>query len=567
MTEEGTDMWSKNLWRSLQIGLVLPALSALVLLGAVSCGGGVSQEDYDDMEIRFMASENQVSQLEAANRRLQIQANDMEAKADLSEEDAKDLAAKAARLDLEVADLTGLAQAAKSALADQEATARAEIEAMRSFETVRLDWERKSKTGSLESHSEITTLAVFNASDRKKVIQKPGDMLVYASTGLGDHPSRLPKEHNFNKSGRVVVMDADTKVVLASNELPEVMAGSVQATVVSPDGRFVYISGAADPTFDTEGTGSPSTVIKIDALTLQPIKVLAMGGDMHHGQVFGDYLLIDTSDRSPGGLDVFLMDPNTDSMVSGIKDEDLGGSTYTAWGGPNGEFIYLLMEPLGYFPKWHTGSRAASGFRTGDLRWLSPFWVAKVDAATWEVVAEYPYPAYRSNWVQISADGNFMYVGGSGDDKVVKMDLSTGEVVWSQATGPGPYAIEVVTDNSEVWVADRGETESMFGRTITVIDNTTGRHLATIPSAYAIDHLILSPSGDEIWATSNGEGKIWVYNVADRELVNVIEMPGFGNAHGVSFVYCDRDGTSRVVADQGDFHNRVDPRNGRPINY
>ena len=74
----------------------------------------------------------------------------------------------------------------------------------------------------------------------------------------------------------MVVIDAETKVVLASNELPEAMAGDGQATVVSPDGRYVYLSGAANPVFDTEGIGSPANLIKIDALTLQPIKVLAL---------------------------------------------------------------------------------------------------------------------------------------------------------------------------------------------------------------------------------------------------------------------------------------------------
>ncbi len=429
---------------------------------------------------------------------------------------------------------------------------------MQSFEATRRNWERKSKTGPLMRDFEITSLAMFNAGDRRLIDPLPGDMLVYENTGRSGHLGRPPEERNTNKSGRVVVVDAVTKAVLASNELPEEMAGSIHTTVVPPDGKYVYISGAPDPTSGMEGFGSPATVIKVDAFTLQPLKVLSICGSMHHGQVFGDYILMDTFGRAPDGLDVFLMDPATDQAVSGIRDEDLGGSTYTAWGDPNEEFIYLLMEPTGYAPQLFTGYRAAGGFRTGDIRWISPYWVSKVDAKTWEVVAEYPYPAYLSNWIQISADGNYMYVDGGGDDKVVKMDL---------ATGAGPYAMEVVTDNSEVWVADKGETVSMFGRTITVIDDNTGRHLATIPSAYMIDHLVLSPNGEEIWATSNGEGKIWVYSVEDRELINIINMPGFGDAHGVSFVYCYPDGTSRVVADQGDFHNGVDPRNGRPVDY
>ena len=89
-----------------------------------------------------------------------------------------------------------------------------------------------------------------------------------------------------------------------------------------------------------------------------------------------------------------------------------------------------------------------------------------------------------------------------------------------------------------------------------------------LPSAYYVDHLNLSPNGKEIWATSNGEGKIFVFDTATHLLKKKINMPGFGAAHGLTFVAYDEEGRGRVVADaQGDFHSDVDPRNGRPLVY
>ncbi|MBI3977777.1 MAG: PQQ-binding-like beta-propeller repeat protein [Chloroflexi bacterium] len=448
--------------------------------------------------------------------------------------------------------------------------AQKQAEASQSFEAISANWQRMSKTGALKSSFDVKTVQSFTPVGPALVTPKPGNLLVYENTGTGGHGDRPAAERNANKSTRVVVIDARTKEVIASKELPEDLAGSVHTTGLSPDGRYVYITGpqlGAGAATPAAGVSTSSGIVKVDALTLEPLKVLDVGGRLHHAQVFGDkHILMDTFARAKDGLDVFLLDPATDQIVGGIRDEDLGGSTYTAFGDPKGEYIYVLMEPLGYTDSpVTTGYTAAGQFRTGNLRWIRPFWVAKIKADTWEVVAEYPYPAYRSDWVQLSADGKFMYVGGAGDDKVVKIDLATGKVVWSQATGAGPYGIELNANSSEIWVADKGETVSMYGRTITVIDDKTGRHKKTILSGYMIDHLILSPDGKEMWATSNGDGKIYVYDAATYALLAAIRMPGFGDAHGLVFVHHDATGKGRVVADQGDFHAGVDPRNGRAL--
>jgi len=44
-------------------------------------------------------------------------------------------------------------------------------------------------------------------------------------------------------------------------------------------------------------------------------------------------------------------------------------------------------------------------------------------------------------------------------------------------------------------------------------------------------------------------------------------MPGFGDPHGVPFVYYDTDTKSRLVADQNGFHGGVDPQRGKPLIY
>jgi DNA-binding beta-propeller fold protein YncE len=79
------------------------------------------------------------------------------------------------------------------------------------------------------------------------------------------------------------------------------------------------------------------------------------------------------------------------------------------------------------------------------------------------------------------------------------------------------------------------------------------------------DHVLLSPNGKEMWVTSNGEGRIYVFDAKTRERLDVIDMPHFGNPHGLVWVKYDEDGNGKVVRDQGNFHNGINPAKGMPL--
>ena len=71
---------------------------------------------------------------------------------------------------------------------------------------------------------------------------------------------------------------------------------------------------------------TPATLLKVDALTLKPIKQLSIGGRLHHAQLFQDkYILMDTFISDPDGLDVFLFDPDTGKVAAMV-----GGNYLTA---------------------------------------------------------------------------------------------------------------------------------------------------------------------------------------------------------------------------------------------
>ncbi len=442
-----------------------------------------------------------------------------------------------------------------------------QIEAIETFASVQETWTRRAEEGNLTSHYQTQVIATFDPGE-PKFQPEPGKTYFYENVGTTSSPSVLFDGYVPPESNQIVVGDAATHEIIASYMLPLNLRAVVHTSMMSPDGRYAYIIGAR-PGGDIDTStflGTSATLLKVDALTLQPIKQIAIGGRLHHGQVFRDYIMIDYFARDPDGLAIALLDPETDEIVSGVKDADLGGYVYTAWTDKDYEYIYALMEPAGYAPGRATGMRSAIDMYQGRLMAARPFWVAKIDPETWTVLQEYPLPGYRPNWLIVDTAKEYMYVVNSLSN-ASKININTGEVVWSNGTGIGPYGASLNADETELWVADKGEAAHHLGRTITIIDTESGHAVETLYASYKADHVLLSPNGKEMWSTSNGEGRIYVYDVETRELLKVIEMPGNGDAHGLIWVHYDENGEPSTVRDQGNFHNGINPMTGNSLNY
>lgn len=454
------------------------------------------------------------------------------------------------------------------------------IDQFSSFKTVLSTWERKAKTGSIK-HTYATEVVQTWDTAKPKFEPQPGKTYFYQNTG--NRGDMFGQGFGNGTGNAVTVGDAQTFEVIAQGRLDPELRGSVHTTAMTPNGRYGYIIGpsikAKAPkdnklkSADELGILSvssrlnvPATLIKWDALSLEPVKMLTIGGRLHHMQIFADkYMLVDTFSRDENGLDIFLLDPETDEIVGGVRDEELGGQSYTAF--TDNRYIYILMQPHGYGPMSLSGYVAANMVNYGKATALRPFWVAKIDPKTWEVVQEYPYPGYRGDWICFDAKKEHMFIPAAATSNVTKINIATGKIEWVNPAGIGPYGCNVSADDKELWVADKGEANGFFGRTLTVLKTDTGQGVATIPSAYMVDHVLLSPNGKEFWATSNAEGRIYVFDAKERELITKIQIPGGGDAHGLPWVYYDKQGESKVVKDQGGFRNGVDPRNGKGLKY
>ena len=419
------------------------------------------------------------------------------------------------------------------------------VEAIESFGSVITGWERRAKEGSVLSHYDTQLIAEFDPGE-PKFTPEPGKTYFYENTGTNSVPAVLFDGFELPTRNQVVVGDAETKEVIASYAIPESLRATVHTSAMSPDGRYAYIIGAR-PGGDAdmfETVGGSATLLKVDALTLQPIKQIAIGGRLHHAQVFRNYLLLDMFARDADGLALMLYDTETDEIVAGVRDVDMGGMVYTVWSDKDYEYIYALMEPGGYAPGRATGMLGMINVYQGKLVAMRPFWIAKIDPDTWEVVREYPIPGYRPNWAVIDSAKENIYVIAS-SSVASKINLETGAVEWTNGTGIGPYGASLTADETELWVADKGEAAHHLGRTITIMDTEAGHAVETLYGAYKVDHVLLSPNGREMWATSNGEGRIYVYDVETRELTHRIDMPMNGDAHGLIWVHYDENGVPR----------------------
>jgi cytochrome c553 len=442
-----------------------------------------------------------------------------------------------------------------------------QVEGIERYEDLAANWTRRANEGSLLSHYQTEVVATFDPGE-PKFTPEPGKTYFYENVGTTSSPSVLFEGYKLPESNQIVVGDAETHEVIASYMLPVHLRAVVHTSAMSPDGRYAYIIGAR-PGGDIDTTtnlGTSATLIKADAVTLQPIKQISIGGRLHHGQVFRDYVMIDYFARDPDGLAFALLDPETDEIVGGIKDADLGGYVYTVWSDKDYEYIYALMEPAGYASGRSTGMSAAISMYQGRLLAMRPFWVAKINPDTWEVEQEYPLPGYRPNWLLVDSAKEYMYVVNSMSN-ASKIAIDSGDVIWTNGTGIGPYGASLNADETELWVADKGEAAHHLGRTITVIDTHEGHAVETLYGAYKVDHVLLSPNGKEMWATSNGEGRIYVYDAESKELLTKIDMPENGDAHGLIWVHYDENGEPRVVRDQGNFHGGLSPADGRTLDY
>jgi DNA-binding beta-propeller fold protein YncE len=387
----------------------------------------------------------------------------------------------------------------------------------------------------------IKVVQTFDARGKPAYETKGGDLLFITNASVS-YNSTADKP-------MVIVIDAKARKIIAVADVD--MPSTPHGITLSPDGRYIYIpsgpmtSGGRGRAEGYWGSfGGPSAVV--DARTLKLAALINTGGSTHHSQVFADkYVLFDSFQ---GPLPIFLIDPATNKFVRGIPAGDFNGRPYIAFPSPDARFLYVTVRP--------GINRDVSGHEIDG-------WVAKINAETMQIVANFPVGP-GPVWTVITQDGRTGYVTLGPTNKLVKLDLDSGRILGTAPTGRGPYGVRLSPDEKIAYVANKGEGgNGQKGATFAAIDTTTMtiiREQLSCPDGLCqADHIVLSPDGKELWI-SNNMGSIGVFDRETLKMLATIQMPKLGDPHGGTFVQIAPDNRSaKVVADIGGPHGGVNP--------
>lgn len=265
--------------------------------------------------------------------------------------------------------------------------------------------------------------------------------------------------------------------------------------------------------------------------------------------------LLDTLSRRPVARWAYADDARYAgfmSTYSGLKVRQQAGETQLYWSAANG--------------KTHQSCVLEAAYSAGRISIRRAFAFAPVAA---------PLALPNELALTTEAGRDFLYVVLNGNNQLVKLDLATGQPVWTKPTGVAPYGLAIAdqkifvsnwggpipTDTLHREVAGvpygRAYIESKTGATalgtVTVLDQATGRLLREVPVGLHPNALLSSPDERFVYVANGNSDLVTVLDVAAlqvRECIGVQLMPGPQGFGGDSpnALAIDAAGTTLYVA-------------------
>jgi YVTN family beta-propeller protein len=140
----------------------------------------------------------------------------------------------------------------------------------------------------------------------------------------------------------------------------------------------------------------------------------------------------------------------------------------------------------------------------------------EVDAAAGRVTRSFSTGQEVSHMVELALGGRRAFVANIGSGTVSVIDLESGKLIRTIATGAGAEGITATTNSAEIWVTNRSDD------TVTVIDASSLEILAQIPCASFPIRAKATPDGRHVLVSCARSGDIAVLDVASRREVRRI---------------------------------------------
>ncbi|WP_217278626.1 YncE family protein [Hymenobacter sp. BRD67] len=265
--------------------------------------------------------------------------------------------------------------------------------------------------------------------------------------------------------------------------------------------------------------------------------------------------LIDTLQRTVAARWTYAADARTKGMMStysGLKVLRQEGVVHLLWSADNGQT--------------HQGGVLDAEYTDGQLRLRRVFSFAPVHA-----------PLALPNDLALTTEGGrrCLYVVLNGNNQLAKLDLTTGERLWTRTTGVAPYGVAVA--GGRVFVSNWGgplPTDTLhrevagvpYGRayidpktgaiaqgTVSVLEQADGKFIREIPVGLHPNAVLTSPDEQHVYVANGNSDAVSVLETSTLRLRETIAVqllptpPGYGG-DSPNALALSADGTTLYVA-------------------
>lgn len=144
--------------------------------------------------------------------------------------------------------------------------------------------------------------------------------------------------------------------------------------------------------------------------------------------------------------------------------------------------------------------------------------VAEVDVEEGRVLRVLDTGALSSHMLAVSPDGARVYTANIGSGSLSAIDLASGELLGTVATGAQAEGIDVSPDGREVWVTNRA------ADTVSVVDAGELRVVRELPCAGFPIRVTLTPDGVHALVTAPKSGEVVVFDARERRELRRVPM-------------------------------------------
>lgn len=201
------------------------------------------------------------------------------------------------------------------------------------------------------------------------------------------------------------------------------------------------------------------------------------------------------------------------------------------------------------FELWeHTNLHGIEVSKDGNSLWVTSEEqraVIKVDTETGSILGSYPTHQYRSHMLTVMPNETKIYASNldSGSVSIMNTNTNTTKVLY---LGNEAEGIGMTNDGREIWVTNRVE------NTVSIIGTDTDEIIKSFPSAGSFPvKLKFSPDGAHVWICNNRSGSVAVFDANTYELIKLIETGerplGIAFSEDSKFAYITKPGTHQVI--------------------